>query len=75
MNGIRTPGFSAESSLSPISTVVRARLLRGGPGDGRDDVVRPAMRAPVDWFCEHAFCCLVGDGWHVCYERASRPTR
>ena len=75
MNTTRVPGFSAEASLYPSSAHYQVRQMSAAPREGRKGVVHLAMIRPVEWFCEDTFCCLVGEGWHMCFGRMSRPTR
>ena len=63
-----TPGFSAEASLYRSGGHYQSRQLSAGNRKARREV-EPALRPP-DFFCHSGTltCCLVGDGWHICYD-------
>ena len=69
MNTTRIPGFSAEASLYRSDKVfpMVADIRKEDKG-----IVHPAMRS-IDTFCYPHFCCIVGEGFHWCWERVGTP--
>ena len=71
MKARMTPGFSAEASLYQSGVRYQSGQLLAGLRKQRKEIIEPAL--PVDWFCDYSvgsqgICCLVGDGWQICYQ-------